>query len=204
MELKEFIQIFRKYLRFIFAFGLVFGFLGAAFFYFYPKSYKAAGSFYVARVINGDTPLGDFTYEGYYAQQAGTNYTETFIGLLESVDVRKAVLESMGVQVNEASLRKAARVIDVKKTAPQIVTLAVKAPQPETAKEVWQTFSNVAVEISVTLNDFAGDPMVSVFQVSPEPVVYETFNNLYVDILAGLTLGLLLGSFTAAFKEYLS
>ena len=204
MELKTLIQTFQKHLTLILGFGLVFGLLGAAFYYYYPKSYKAVGSFYVARVISETPPQGDFTYEGYYAQQAGTNYTETFIGLLESVDVRKLVLESMSVEVNEASLRRAARIVDARKTAPQIVTLTVKASDPESAKKVWQTFSNVAISTSAMNTESAGDPLIEVWQISWEPVVYETFNNLYVDILAGLAFGLLLGSFTAAFKEYLS
>ncbi len=204
MELKELIQVFKKHLLLIIGLSLVFGLLGAGFFYYYPKSYKAVGSFYVSQIANRETSLGDFTYEGYYAQQAGTNYAETFIGFLESVDVRSQALRSLGLEVNESSLRKSSRIINTKKAAPQLVTLTITALEPKMAKDFWNALASSAIEVSDSLNDFSGSVGISVLQVSENPIVHQTFNNLYVDAFTGLAFGFLIGWLVSALKEYLS
>lgn len=204
MELKELVQVFKRHLGTVLVFAGLFALAGAAFYFYFPKSYKAIGSFYISRAVSDETSQGDFTYEGYYAQQTATNYTGTFIGLLESVDVRKAALEDLGQPVNAQTLRKSARNINVKKAAPQLVVLTVKAPTPELAESFWTSLSDSATGASAALNNFAGDPGISVLQISSAPVVQETFNNLFVDIFVGLSFGLLLGTFVSAFKEYLS
>ena len=203
MELKYLIKTLKKQSRLLTISTLVFGVIGFLFFYFFPTVYKATGSFYVSRGVAEVSQL-DFTYEGYYAQQAGTKYTGTLIGLLESVDIRKVALDNLGIPVTETTLREASRNIRAKKAAPQLVTLTTKALSPELAERFWITLSEAVVESSDKLNETAGDPMLTVIPVGEGPIVHEGFNDLFVSVTVGVLFGLLVGSFIAAFKEYLS
>ena len=196
MELKELFNLCRKYSALILGSGLVFGLVGILFFYFFPKVYKAEGSFYISREGDAVTSLGDFTYEGYYAQQAAANYTGTFIALLESVDVRRNALAALEIPVREETLRESSRVISAKKSGPQLVSLTVRARSPERAEALWLSVSQEAL--------LASDVSVEVTPVSLEPVVYQGFNNLYVAVFVGLVFGLLFGTSAAVLKEYLA
>jgi capsular polysaccharide biosynthesis protein len=203
VEFKDLVKLLKSNRRTIVSYGGLFILFGVAFFYFFPKTYKTAGSFYVTRGVDL-VERSDFRYEGYYAQQAGTNYAETLIGLLESVDVRRNALANLEIPVTESTLREAARNIKAKKAAPQLVTLSVKGSSPELAERFWLVLSQEVIAVSDKLNKNAGDSALSVTLVEDTPVTYETFNNVYLDIFIGLAFGLLLGSFVAVLKEYLS
>lgn len=203
MELKELIKVIKKHTKTLVSMGVFFGLLGLAFFYFFPKPYKAVGSFYVTRGVDL-VERADFRYEGYYAQQAGTSHAETLIGLLESVDVRRATLSNLGIPVSETILREVSRNIKAQKVAPQLVTLTVKGSTSETTERFWLAMSQEVIATSDRLNRNAGDPSLHVSLVADTPTVYETFSNVYLDVFAGLIFGLLLASFVAVLKEYLS
>lgn len=197
------VKLLKSNRRTIVSYGGLFILFGVAFFYFFPKTYKTAGSFYVTRGVDL-VERSDFRYEGYYAQQAGTNYAETLIGLLESVDVRRNALANLEIPVTESTLREAARNIKAKKAAPQLVTLSVKGSSPELAERFWFILSQEVIAVSGKLNKNAGDSALSVTLVESAPVTYETFNNVYLNVFIGLAFGLLLGSFVVVLKEYLS
>ena len=186
MELKELIEVFTKNKKLIIKIAIGFGLLGLLF-YAVPKPYKAVGTFYVTRGIDLDNKL-DFTYEGFYAQQAGTNYAETLTGLMESVDIRREVLDVLKLPVTESALRELARSIKTKKTAPQLVTLTVKADSNQGAKRLWLAVADATEHSSRQLNSASGDGLLQVARVSPLPVVYAGYNSLVVFVGVSLAL----------------
>ncbi len=196
MEVKDLLKISKKHFSLILGSGLVFGLIGVLSFYFLPKVYRAEGSFYISRLSDDSTDLGDFTYEGFYAQQAASNYTGTFVALLESVDVKRNALLEMGRPVTGDSLRRFSRSVSVKKPAPQVVSLTVSSKDPEEARNAWTSVAQQALLVS--------DASINVVSLSKEPIVLERFNNLYVNAFVGLGFGLFLGLLAAFLKEYLS
>jgi capsular polysaccharide biosynthesis protein len=113
-------------------------------------------------------------------------------------------LIDFGLPTTEITLRESSRNIKAKKAAPQLVTLSVKGSTPELAERFWMSLSQEVIVASDRLNRNVGDPSLSISLVSAAPVVYETFNNVYLDVFAGVFIGLFLGSFIAVLKEYLS
>lgn len=213
MSLQDFIEFTKKYKYGILSVGVLFALFGAILYFLIPNNYVASGSLFVTRSI--DMPnsedvgvqalaqkedFADFKYEGYYAQQNAVSYTATLLGLIESDEVKKDVLDELGVSVNNNSLRRFGRAVSAKKKAPQLIQVKVKAGTPEDAVNRWKVLIANVTSLSQKLND-KGDPSVVVMSVSDEPVVKESFNNLYVNISVGFLFGVLIGYFVFAIYD---
>lgn len=187
MRLSQIKFIFFEGRRTILLLAVVGGLLGMVAFYLYPFGYVAQGSLFVTRKT--DTNLRqDFTYEGYYARSSAGEYTETVIGILESVDIRKNVLEDTGLVINRKSLSSLSKNLTVRKKAPQVIWVGFKGHSSDYTKSIWNSFVDNTIKTSNRLNEEKGDPNFSVTRVG-DPVVIEQYNNLIVFTLVGLLLG---------------
>lgn len=202
MELKRLIGMFKEYILSIALVSFIFGFAGIVLFYVLPPCYKAAGSLYVTREIE-DTTLNYFTYEGYYAQQTAKSHTETVMGMLESIDMRKRALEKQQILVTEETLREASRNIQVKTPAPQMVVLEVGGKNPVEARTFWMALASETISAAKKLNE-SGDPNLEIIALDNFPVVYKTFRSVYVNLGVGLLFGIFVSLAVVSFKEYFS
>lgn len=199
MELKVLINILYKNALQVVVFLLI-GAVGGATTFILPQKYTATGSFYVKRTIQNSSDF--FTYEGYYGQQTALAYANTVFALLESTDLKSMTLKKLGTEVNEQTLRKLHKKTDIKKTAPQLVSLTVKDFSPSEAAVVWNALSESLLETTYEINK-NGDSALSISKISEEPVVKQTYNNLWLNLSAGAVLGFVFGAFSLALKEYL-
>ncbi|MBI2414725.1 hypothetical protein HYV31_02710 [candidate division WWE3 bacterium] len=201
MELKELLTHIKNNWRILAGSTLIGLLVGLGVFYFVPVGYRAVGSIFVARESEFSRKA-DYTYEGYYALQTAKNYAKTLIGILESVDIRKTALEIMGVPITENTLREARRNVSIKEAAPQLVSIQVKDKDFVKASEYWKTLSAEALKTSDKLN-MRGDEKINLIVMDGSPVVYKAFHNIWVDMWAGIVLGLVFGVVVISFKEYL-
>ena len=199
MELRDVIRKIRKY-RYSFAYSIVIGAIVGIGLYFLPPRYISSGSFYIKRSISAEKNY--FTYEGYYGQQTALAYTNSVVALAESLDLKKLVLEKMKVDVNEESLRKLSRMIRVRKTGPQIISITVKTDSYVESKNIWEKLSEVLLSKTYEINK-DGDPNLMVVKVSDQPVVKQTYRSMYLFPLAGSFISLTLFSFFICIKGYL-
>ena len=202
MELKEIIEFIKKYIKQIILGSIIFGMVGALLHFVLPTKHYASGSLFIRRSVNPFTE-DHFTYEGYYGQQSAMLYTNSIIGLVESEDIRKQALENLNVEVNEKTLRKYSRKIKTRKTGPQLLTLITKDPTPEKATLLWKSVSDSTINTLNKINK-NGDPFISVAKVSDEPIVKESYKNIFVDILVGLGIGFIISTTFFSLKSYLS
>jgi capsular polysaccharide biosynthesis protein len=202
MELKELIYFLREKALKITIISAVFGIAAVVLYYTLPINYQATGSFYVQRAVETAENNGFFTYEGYYGQQTALTYASTLIGLFESTDIKKQALEEIGVQPTNENLRRFDRHVRVKRTSPQLITLTTKAKTPQEAESLWRAVSSTALLAANTLTS-QGDADLRIDPVSMDPLVKEEYRNLYVNILAGLALGLLFAVTSLALINYL-
>lgn len=200
MELREIIQVLLKNSKALILITLL-GTLGGLIVFFLPTRYVAKGSFYAKRAANEATSEF-FTYEGYYGQQAALSYTNTVIGLLESTDLMKMALEKLNEPVNEITLRKYKKLVNVKKKGPQLVTLETKGQDQSSAKLLWDALSDSLFETAVKIN-VNGDPALSFSKISEDPVVNRNYKNIWINMLAGTGVGFAFGLFAVSIKEYM-
>jgi capsular polysaccharide biosynthesis protein len=199
MELRTIIKKIKKYKLSLLA-SLVVGALLGIGIYFLPPKYVATGSFYIKRGISNQT--GYFTYEGYYSQQTALAYTNSVIALLDSLDVKKMVLDKMKIESTEKNLRWLSRIISVKKTGPQLISVTVKGKTYAQAQTIWNKLSETLLVTTFQLNKDS-DPNLMVTAVSSQPVVKTTYKSLVLFGTAGVLLSLTLFSFFICIKEYL-
>lgn len=201
MELAELITYIKKHLKEVAGFALAGGLLGVLLYYVIPQYYVASGSFYISRAINNGAS-NYFAYEGYYGQQTAISYTNTVMGLFESTDVKAQAIKTLGMEVNDQSLRKLKRSLSVKKLAPQVIYVTVEATSPEKASSTYQAVADATLSIAQKLNQ-SGDTQLQIEQVSKPPVIDDVFKNIFVNMLIGLGFGFVLSLGFLFLKKYL-
>ena len=212
MSLENHIKfIFRRKFDLV-AVGLLFGLLGIVLHFVIPIKYIASGSLYVARKIEISkvqeisqeerTVEEVFTYEGYYARQNALSFSETVIGLVDSDTVLNVLLQKAGKPTNSENLRKVRKNVAVKKLAPQLIEVNVKAASIEEASTTWNQVTNIVVDYSKTLSN-SGDPNLVVVKVDKEPLVMETYRNPFLNFVVGVVLGVVFAYLLFSFAEYL-
>lgn len=201
MEFKEILKFFKKHTLKILLLAGVSCFIGVALYFFLPVKYTASGNLYVTRKIE---PVStEFSYEGYYSQQAAFLYTKTVIKLLESLEIRKEVLNTLGVEPTDTVLQKYGRRITVRDTDSQLILLKVIADSSKEAATLWQSLVTTVVEKSALINK-PGDLGISVSSVSGAPVVQKVYRSVWLNGLLGFGFGVFVAVFIFALKEYLS
>ncbi len=199
MELREIIKKIKRNRKIVVT-SILGGILLGILIYNLPSRYSSSGSLYVKRSIEPSEKF--FTYEGYYAQQSAQSYTNSFMALVESQDIRKKTLESIGTPITDKNLRKLDRIIKVKKTGPQVISVKVTDSNYDYSEKVWMALTKSVIDTSKELNE-GGDKNISVSTVSETPLVEETYKSPYIFSLAGMVIGLSIGCLFICVKEYI-
>jgi len=198
MELKEIKKILSKNRLFLTIptfIGLVFGLV----LYYLPAKHMSSGSLYIGRKIDKSEDF--FSYEGYYAQQTAANYTNSVISLAESLDIKKAVLDEIGLPYNNENIRTLERALKIKKSGPQTINISTKHSDRDISETMFRSISKALIKTSEDLNK-DGDSSLFIRQVSTEPLVKEVYRSLYVYSFVGILSGLIVGLFYLCLKEY--
>ncbi|GIW69384.1 MAG: hypothetical protein KatS3mg101_0131 [Patescibacteria group bacterium] len=168
---------------------------------FIPGKYVAEGYYFIGRVA--DKPSNEFfTYEGYYAQQTAQSYTNTAIALLESENIKSAVLGDLKLAVTDNNLRKLSRTYKVYKKGPQVVSLAVADYNNEKTLKIYDSLSKRFLEAGEKITN-ASDENIKVLPISEEPVVKRDQRPLPNYLFSGLLIGLAFSLLKFSFKEYI-
>lgn len=165
-----------------------------------PTKYTSLGSLFVGR--SAEESENYFTYEGYYAQQSALGFTDSVIAIIRSPDLIKLLLENTDTPVNASNYRKISKSISIKKTGPQIISVGLKGDSYEKSKTMWLELNNILIDKIENINRDT-DVNLSVSTVSEEPLVRESYRNVFVFSLVGLIFGAFFGMFLTSLKEYL-
>jgi capsular polysaccharide biosynthesis protein len=198
MEIKDVYKKIIKHKKNL-ALSLLGGTLLGIILYSLPSRYVASGSFFVNRKINPEN--GYFTYEGYYGQQTALAYTNSILALMESVDIKKMVLESNNMQLNSKNINTLNKIIKARKTGPQVISLTVKGKTYEEAKKLWNSVSDITIATTYQINR-KGDENLSISPLSPQPMVALSYKSIYLYTLAGTLFSLATALFIITLKEY--
>lgn len=199
MELKELVNtmLANKKLPVAFAiFGLIIGIAA----YYMPAKFISTGALYITRAVENTDKY--FTYEGYYSQQTAVAYTNTAVALLESIDVKTKALEKAGIAPNGFNLKKYSKLVDIKKSGPQLITLTVKDNSYEKSQNLWNSTADTFIKYSDEAN-FNTDSNLKILKISPEPVVKPEYKSIYFYLFSGLLGGLIFGILFVTFKSFL-
>lgn len=198
MELKVLLKQLKRWLPVIVGLTLLGVVVGWGVASLLPVRYEASLSIYVQKIVEQPSS-GEYTFDGYYAQQAAEAYTDTVVGLLESPDVAASALSLSGI--NPDTIVSLKRSLVVEKVAPQIVHVTVTQTNQLAASELVLAVTKVATERVQQLDTQTSGYTVAA--VNAEPLILVVALPLMLSVLAGGLLGFVLSVGFFAFWIYL-
>jgi len=196
MELIEFLRIMYKRKILLLSpilIGLLLGIIVAK---ATPTVYKSSLLVYVQRATQAESATY-FNYDGYYALQTGTQYTDTVAGLIKSLDVLRRAAEITSYIPKDSDLLSGlSEEIAVVKKAPQLIQVDVTDRNKEKSQEVVMALAQAARERVRLLNQ-SGDKALSIGLVNEEPLTLTIQAPLFLYGIGGTGLGLIVGLLTA-------
>ncbi len=201
MELREFLAPLRKYgALIIFLF-----FLSGGIIYLLsqkiPLQYQASVTVYVQRLP--EKKSGDYyTYEGFYAQKAAQEYTDTVLGFLKSPDIIRRAAIIVWEKVDEKEEKKLQRAVQATKTAPQLIHLSVTWKDEESARNLVSALAQAVKERAQVLNQ-AGDEAMQIDLLTNDPLVQTKRPHKILNSIVGGGIVVLLATMALWSYEYL-
>lgn len=199
MDLFKFLKELKKYKKALIVSGIIGGLTGVVI-YFLPQRYSVEGSFFIGR--ESETSNQFFTYEGYYSQSNAALFTDTVIALIESPDMKKALLDELKLPVTSENLRKIDKYISVKRPGAHLATLTVRSYNKDEATYLWNTFSDI-IQTKVNRLTARSDAEINITPVNAEPLVEYEQHILLVNIVLGVLGGIVLYGVWIFIKLYL-
>lgn len=200
MELKDFIKVLAKSFKAQLVVGLIFATAAYISVFIVPPKYKASATLFVTRQAE-EVNDSYFTYEGYYAGQTAEKYTDTVLGLLKSLDMKRKALENLGKPFTDADLAKLDKSIVVKRVGPQLIYFSVTSGDSKYAQDIWLLLARSVITQSAKLN-VMGDGRLSTDIVDERPIVSEVVRNPIIFFVGAFLLGSFLVVFIKSFKSY--
>lgn len=164
----------------------------------YPH-YVASVRLYIFKDTQ-EAPAGDYSYDGYYAQQFAEAYTDTVVGFLETTETIAQAVDATGNSQTE--LRSFVRAVDVEKTAPQLIVVQVSLKDEEMARDFVASISDIAIE-SIDSVNAEHDTEISVELVNENPLIEHRTIPFPLGGIVGFLIGLLLGTSIIVGQIYL-
>ncbi|MCA9390125.1 hypothetical protein KC571_01870 [candidate division WWE3 bacterium] len=203
MELKTFLQLLRKNVFSISVSGIVIAAAVMLFSMRISDSYVSMLSVYVQKIPE-QTKLGDYTYDGFYVQQAAESYTDTVVGLFESPAILSSALEKAGESAEASDVKAFGRKITVTKAAPRLIDIEVKDVSRDESTLLVKSLVEAVQSRVVGLNDQQNSGLdMQIDVVNPDPLVNLIQPLLWLNTLIGFLIGLFISTSIVVLKDYL-
>lgn len=201
MELGDFFRLLRKYYRVLVAVTLAFTAIGVGVSLLLPATYRASTTLAVRRRVEEANP-GYFSYEGYYAQQTAREYADAVVGFLQSDEIVRQALLTVGMPTTQELIGQVSAAIDARKTAPQLVLLQIDWGEVGESADLAAALVSVVKDRSEELNQ-QGDRAIHIDTLSASPIVEERKPLMVLNAIVGGLVGLFLSVGVVSLVEYL-
>lgn len=192
MELKEYLQIIKKYQKLFILTIIIVVFLPFVYFYSQPVSYKSSLILNVTR--SGIQETNDYRYDDFYRLQADEKFAETLVEWLKSARFYEDIISDSGASPISG--------ISAEKRSSQIVAVNFKSQSLEKAKKISSSITKIISQKTDELNSAQKES--SWFRiVGEDPVILKNIPNYKIIFLASLLMGIFLAFWVALIKHYL-
>jgi len=200
MELKEYLQIIKKYLNLFIAVTL-FTIAGVfAYFVFSSESWSASLTLNITRA--GAQETLDYKFDDFYRLQADEKFAETVVEWLKSPRMAVDIYEKAGIDASGFSIRQLKKSVTAEKMSSQIVAVSFSSPKKETSRKISDAVSGIIAENTRTLNKDQNEK-VWFEVVAQDPVIVKDGYSAFWVFLASLAMGIFLGFWVVLVRFYL-
>lgn len=191
MELKWYIEIFRKYWKRFATTVLIVFVIGFGIYAAMPNNYKVTFDLNVTRT--GKEITGDYQYDSFYRLQADERFADTVVRWLGTSRIQQNILDE---STSEGGLRLKAR-----RLSSQMIEVSFVTNKPDDAQKVATAILNNVNELSMRLNQ--EQKLRSWFKVvGNEPFVEENKIGFLKLFLICVAVGIFLGFWVVFITHY--
>ncbi|OGY28316.1 MAG: hypothetical protein A3J50_02120 [Candidatus Woykebacteria bacterium RIFCSPHIGHO2_02_FULL_43_16b] len=187
-ELNEITKILGRHLKFILVMVVLGGFVGFTYSYVGGQKYESFTTIYVKRTADQNS-TSYYSYDGYYAQQVGKEYTDTVLGLLKTIDPYNEAAKRLGTYSPRALFSQS----KAKKISSQVIELRIRS-QSETEAKALMSALVAGLTTKVGELNRTGDSKISIEPVTNEPFTElnktQALLNAGIGFLSGLVVSL--------------
>lgn len=171
MELRDFLKLISRGKRWVLGPAVVVTVAVFLVSSYWPVSYRASATVYVQKTPE-EPQAGDYTYDGYYAQQSAEAYTDTVQGFLQSLDILKRAAEIAALPSDTPRLSFYKKRIKSEKVAPQLIAVSISLRDAQQAQDLVVALAQATQERARVLNQ-AGERGMMVDLVTARPLLQE-------------------------------
>lgn len=195
---KTFLSLLVKF-KWVLVFALVVALVAGIFSWQRGDRYRVSVALVVSRM--GTQQATDYKYDSYYALKASDEFSDTIAGWFKTPEMTVAIYKKAGLSYGNPSLGSLARRFDAAKIAPNIVEVRFGAKSEAEANALAQGVNN-AIQEKAYLISAASWQGISFATMGSEPVVVKSDYLIWLNALAGLLVGLVVGLFGRAAKDF--
>lgn len=143
----------------------------------------------------------DYKYDNYYALRASDEFGSVVEGWFKTPEMTQAVYKEAGLDLNLHSLGSLSRFFKAGKISPAAVEVRFSVQSASEAKAISQAIIKISAQRALAIGA-ASNQGISFMIGGSEPVVVDNSSNLWRNLLAGFIMGLIIGFFVKAAREY--
>ncbi len=200
MEIKEYLNIFRKHFKIFLLIVIVFVIAGFLFQLFRPLGFKSQLTLNITRI--GSQQTSDYRYDNFYRLQADEKFADTVVRWLASPMVAERILNDSKVVTTGYSHWTLSRMFKAERVSSQIVNLSYSAKTQIIAQNLAKSVLKIINQETEELNKIQKDE--SWFTViSNEPIIRKNKWPWEIVILISFLVGIIAGLWAVLIKHYL-
>jgi capsular polysaccharide biosynthesis protein len=199
MELKAYIEIFKKEKNTISTAVLVLLFLVTVFSGLKSIFYENDMLLLISR--NGTQNTADYKYDGYYAVQASDVFADNISQWLSSASVASEIYTRAGVENKMISLKDFSKVFKADKLSSQYVRVRYETNDKETAVKLAHAITDVLQE-KADLLSVSSTEQIGFKIIYSDPLSVEVKSDFVLNGILAIIGGLFLGAFIVLGKNY--
>ncbi|TSC53488.1 MAG: Uncharacterized protein LiPW39_240 [Parcubacteria group bacterium LiPW_39] len=158
----------------------------------------------VSLTINryGVQQSSDYRYDNYYALKATDEFGGTVVGWFKTPEMTQAIFKKAGLSSWPQNLNTLSRRFKAAKISPNLVEVRFGAKSEIEAKSLAQAVGQIVSE-RTNLISASSWQNISFLSMAGEPVIVKNTSAIWWNVLAGLLVGLAVGFFVQAGRNYL-
>lgn len=201
MELKEYIALFKKQIRWFWMTVFLFVLTAGVWQKNQPENFQATLLLNIGR--SGVQNTEDYTFDSFYRLQADERFSDTVVRWLGSPRVAEDIYTAVGIDVNSISTRTLSSTFGAKRLSSQMIEVTYSNAD----KKVLRKISGATI---ITLNQYTDSLNKESKEsnwfvvIGSDPVIRDARITFPFALAIGLLLGVFIGFWVALIKHYFS
>jgi len=201
MELKEYITLFKKQIKWFWATVILFVLISGIWQSNQPTNFEAVLLLNIGRTNVQNTE--NYTYDSFYRLQADERFADTVVRWLRSPRIVENIYGTVGIDTQHMSARTLKSVFGAKRLSSQMIEVTYRHPSEKMLEKISQATINELNTHASELNKENSEKNWFVV-VGSDPVIRDVRVSLSFALALSLTLGVFIGFWVALVKHYFS